>query len=656
VADQDPTPLDQAADVETTSSATAAAVATALGEKNLSPEAADFLRKQSRLLDLQMEGLAEDRRLQHRHLALRYFGDRLRIGLQLIAIAFGLITLIGFGALVWQAHEDHGLIVEAFSVPPDLTQQGLTGQVVAARVLDKLQAMQEATVTPLAAATVENTWSADAKVEIPTVGVSLDELQRLLRQWFGHVSRVTGEVFHTPDGLAINVRYAGKLAQTFSGPAPNFDALTQKAAEAVYQSSLPTRFAQYLAQNGRSPEALEVLKDVTDHGSDEDRGYGFFVWGWIDWIQNGDVASAQKHWLQAFALKSGRSGAVTFLVNAAQLLGHDEEAYAYALRYEDTFRLVRARVAPDVVAPIEEMNSGDRAYREASYLEAASYNANIKYPGATAVWNRGFRGEAASAYALDHDPKAARAIGATLDPGDDPSFLVEDAYGGVNAAPGYDVAVALDDWPTALAIAQADDAYAEAQKGQKKLFSLLQQISIHSMEALAMAKTGDVAGAEALVATTPTDCYPCLRVRGQIAAIKGDWVSSDRWFAEAAKQAPSLPQAPAEWGRARLLRGDADGAIAMFDLAHQKGSRFADPLEGWGEALMRKGDYAGAVAKFSEADQDAPHWGRNHMMWGEALAKLGRGADAKAQYQAAAGTDLSFADRATLTGLLGTAP
>ncbi len=49
----------------------------------------------------------------------------------------------------------------------------------------------------------------------------------------------------------------------------------------------------------------------------------------------------------------------------------------------------------------------------------------------------------------------------------------------------------------------------------------------------------------------------------------------------AARQAPSLPFAEAEWGAALLAKGDADGAIAKETLANQKGPHFADPLEVW---------------------------------------------------------------------------
>jgi len=63
----------------------------------------------------------------------------------------------------------------------------------------------------------------------------------------------------------------------------------------------------------------------------------------------------------------------------------------------------------------------------------------------------------------------------------------------------------------------------------------------------------------------------------------------------------------ARWGQSLLERGDADGAIAKFTLANQKGPKFADPLEGWGEALIAKKQPDQALAKFTEADKYAPN-------------------------------------------------
>jgi tetratricopeptide (TPR) repeat protein len=203
-------------------------------------------------------------------------------------------------------------------------------------------------------------------------------------------------------------------------------------------------------------------------------------------------------------------------------------------------------------------------------------------------------------------------------------------------------------WDQALADVRAFDAVLEAEKAKKPVYGLMQQVLSWPLEALALAHTGDVAAAQALIGRTPLDCYPCLRVRGQVAAQARDWPAAERWFAEAVRQAPSPPLAYAEWGRMRLDKGDPDGAIAVLRIAELKGPRFADPAQIWGEALMAKGDYAGASKKFGEAAKLAPNWGRNHMKAGEALAKLGQTEAARAQLRTASSLDQTLAERAEL--------
>jgi Flp pilus assembly protein TadD len=67
-----------------------------------------------------------------------------------------------------------------------------------------------------------------------------------------------------------------------------------------------------------------------------------------------------------------------------------------------------------------------------------------------------------------------------------------------------------------------------------------------------------------------------------------------------------------------LDRGDLDGAIGKFELAHAKAPNFADVPELWGEALMKKGDASGAASKFRQAAKAAPHWTRNQQMLAKA--------------------------------------
>jgi tetratricopeptide (TPR) repeat protein len=166
--------------------------------------------------------------------------------------------------------------------------------------------------------------------------------------------------------------------------------------------------------------------------------------------------------------------------------------------------------------------------------------------------------------------------------------------------------------------------------------------------AFAHAHTGDFAGAQALIAPSPSDCDDCGIARGQIAELEGLHAQADAWFAQVEKAEPSIPFADTAWGQALVTRGKPDDAIAKFTLANQKGPHFADPLEGWGEALMKQNRSDRALAKFAEAEKYAPDGGRLHLKWGEALVYAGKAGEAKLQFARAALLDLTPADKAEL--------
>ena len=68
--------------------------------------------------------------------------------------------------------------------------------------------------------------------------------------------------------------------------------------------------------------------------------------------------------------------------------------------------------------------------------------------------------------------------------------------------------------------------------------------------------------------------------------------------------------------------------------------------------VLRNDEIRAAIRKFKEAEKCAPKWGRNYPLWGDALAKLGKADKAREQWRAAAGMDLSAADRARVSVLL----
>ena len=229
-----------------------AAVSIALDQRSspgtaaVDAEAAAFLRDQRHLINLQAEHLHEQRELQLTHLRVRRWKDRLSLWLQGLAVLAGVVIAVGFVEMAWRAHEDHGLLIDAFSVPPELSADGLSGSVVAQRFLDKFNALQTETESDRPAATFQNNWGDDIKVEIPETGLRLGEVEKLLRNRLGNVSHVTGDVYKTSTGIAVTARLGDTPPRTFAGSPADLDLLLQQAAESVYRFSQPYRFSVYL--------------------------------------------------------------------------------------------------------------------------------------------------------------------------------------------------------------------------------------------------------------------------------------------------------------------------------------------------------------------------------------------------------------------------
>ena len=628
--------------------ASPAATALALGRtgkggKALDIEATAFLRDQRRLINLQTEHLHEQRELQISHLRWRRFSDRMKATLQVMTAAVGLAVVAVVAAMAWSAHEDHGLVVEAFSTPPDMAQRGLTGQVAATKLLDRLRDLQAASPSTRAQDSFANDWGDDIKVEIPETGVSIGELDRYLRQALGHETHISGEIARTADGLEVSVRVGGEAGVSFSGKEADLDQLMVRAADAVYRQTQPYRYGLYLTDQNRFDEAKAIFADLATSGSPRERAWALLPLGTVFEFE-GSPGQALATWRRGLDLDPDNAVTQGNVATVEHALGRDAQALAGYLR---AVRILKSHdnlgLNPLRAEGVRLRHAGDAEQLLGDFTTARSnYAAAIAFPASRAMGV--VPAAAAESAALQHDASAARRdLDGPLPP---PMSGLNQGKGASILRAQVLVDVALDDWSQATvdidraATFAADKPYVTALIGQRFL---------QPWRAYAEAKTGDVASAQALIAATPLDCYPCLRLRGRIAAEAANWPDTDRWFVEAVRQAPMIPMAYSEWGEVLLAKGDVDGAIAKLTLAHEKGPRFADPLELWGEALMRKGDFAGAAAKFAEADKDAPRWGRNHLRWGEALAKLGKSDEAKAQWRAAAGMDLSVADRAELT-------
>jgi tetratricopeptide (TPR) repeat protein len=164
------------------------------------------------------------------------------------------------------------------------------------------------------------------------------------------------------------------------------------------------------------------------------------------------------------------------------------------------------------------------------------------------------------------------------------------------------IAFYAGDWRAVIDIASPLEA------DSKTYVRAWQEVQVRPLRAVAMARLGDFVGAEALIAWMPLDCDLCLRARGQVAALKGDWPAADAWFSTVAARSPSVPFAYADWGEALVAKGDLESAIDKFKRANAISPHFADPLKDWGDALARQGRWREALEKYSQGLTYAPTW------------------------------------------------
>jgi hypothetical protein len=608
-----------------------AAMTLALGSASRS-EADAFLREQRALAAIQKHHLHE----QITHLDLGIWEKRLGIALRLATLVVGIAFASALSLMVWDAAHAKGLIVEPFSMPPELAAKGVTGQTVASQLLSNLSNLQGRTASVRTPSSYVNNWGNDFKVEIPETGISIAELTRFLRDWLGHETHITGSVTQTDSGLTVTAYVGSDMVPAVSGDAAGLDALVRKLSEEIYSSTQPYRYAIFVLSPGHQAEAQPALEALAANGTAQDRFWAnnglttLYAWFW-QWDK---YAAAVRN---ARALRPDSFVPDYFSAEIEPYLQHDEAALAAAKA------LAANRGDPDVSeenrSKLQQIGVATVALLQGDYGTAADTCGRIALLPQI-VGSQGLcRALLLSALARAHDAEGLRA--AIADMAAIPTFpaaLLSTLNALGQAQMGHGAMLLAQ--PPLLEKPALDQAFS---------FSLdLNPRAVLPYLALARLESGDLKGAQAAIDSMPADCALCLRLRGRLAAREGNWNGAAYWFERAAKDAPSTPFPFTDWGRTLLERGDADGAIAKFAAANKLGPKFADPLEYWGEALMAKSQSHLALAKFAEAEKFAPNWGRLHLKWGEALFYAGKKEEARAQLARAAGLDLTPTEKAEL--------
>jgi tetratricopeptide (TPR) repeat protein len=559
-----------------------------------------------------------------------------------------LAAVLGLGAMAWRASGADGVIVRRFTAPAAFEEAGLGGEVLATRFMDRINAHQEASRgTALQSATGFSGSQGDAvTLAIPQTGISLADLDAVLRQWLGRETAITGNVSQMGETVVVTVRYGAQTPVRVTGPVTELEAMIERAADGVYAQADPIRavFVQPPTPEGSAArEAL--LQRLRTRGSTA---------GADGWSLSASVSRDPRQALRYAAVSVRRNpdfpmGHQEF-ANASMSLGLDEAALqamrrarramdgARGLRWNEfSYEMVRLNQE----AQIAQL-TGDFAAAARLAQRRMEIGASLGRAGSPVHVRWLASGHEIEAAQRELDTAALRGA---------PDALLPYLQAHTWAAAGR-VTEALPMFARAMSALDEGDAEARAAGLSQSSLSRYFRLCLTADYALALARAGQFGAAEATIGPTPTNCYPCLRARAGIAELRRDTGGADRWFAAALRTAPSLPFAEAEWAAVRLARGEPADAARLASAAHAKAPRFADALEVWGEALLAQGDAEGAAQNFAKAAKLTPRWGRLHLKWGEALAAQGKAEQAQAKWRAAAGMDLTVAERERVDSLL----
>jgi len=603
--DEDEKPEVEASEALGSSDAFAAAVAARLSasDPEVARDTSAFLRDQSELLKVQKKHLEEEHsarlqflRGQAREVDIRRFGLRLRVAFQLFIALVATVIGIGAAIIIRDAVHSRSVVIDPFEVAPNIAAHVPSGKIVATGLLDVLTQIQAANRSSAEHRALSNAWTNEITIEVPETGISVGQLERVLKTRFGHDQHIDGDLVQTEKGgLALTVRGTGILPKTFTDEARNLDKLLTQAGEYIYGQSQPGLWAAYLS-NERLDEAISFSQVAYTTVDPSERPYLLNAWANALSAKGAEGAyrEALPLYREAVRLKPDYWVGYNNIMSALNGLGDEEGVVRVGEEMMKAAGGRPGRASEDMYGNYDQEVWDLPTERASSIADMESHGG----VGATTPQSGAENLSVAQNEVQMHDVEAAalRLKTTPVEEKNVPDVAAAAMARALLAEEAGDLKVAAQEW----------DAYTVAYANPT--VSTLNPPNI-CFAALTYEKTGQPAKADAALNTvgehTFVDCY---RFRGDLLDLRGDWVGAQAWYAKAVKLAPSIPSGYYSWGLALAKHGNLDAAAAKLKDANQKGPHWADPLKAWGDVLAKQGKIKDALAKYDEALKYAPNW------------------------------------------------
>ena len=490
------------------------------------------------------------------------------------------------------------MIVEPFHVPASLEARGLDGTTIANRLTDRFAVMRDLSDSSRAEDSYANGGDSDIKIAIPNTGVSVGDVWRYLREWLGHDRTIGGDVTMVGDQVEITARISGGNGESFraalADPTPAIDA----AAASIFKQTQPYRYALVIFHTKGPEAAIPLLRDIAEQGSDVRERQ----WGYVGWTTTlnvlGRLDEAALRARQGIALDPSFGKVYSNLSDAYSLIGRSEAQLA-ANREVVELLLTPAQSQLSPTGFGHTRDSGKAVIDELLRDDQVQL-AVLQHQGTLPEYNGNSRNARMHTLVLlsrlGEIQRAAQSL---------PLLPFNDSEFGAQAW-GVAAEFAMETGRTAKPPAMMERGFAAA--GPLPTGMTLADVAPPTMARYAelLVAAGRVGDAAKAIAPTRLDCYPCLVARGEVAAAQRDLPAATRWFAEAARQGPSLPQADYQWGRMLAAYDNGAAALAHFAVATKRAPGWWQPPYAAGRLLIAAHRFAEARTQLEKAHAAAP--------------------------------------------------
>lgn len=569
-----------------------------LADAASSPQATAEANDQDSLEALQKRQLKDEHQLRIDYLRgqteitrLQRISQRLRIASQALFALLACLIGVSVLALLVEAIRSRAIVIREFNTPSQLADSGLSGRVVAGYLLDELSLLQASTRSRLEKRKVADAWSNQIELELPATGVSIQDLQNLLRQRLGQDLTVSGDLVQGSGAeLVLTVRGEAIPARSFQGDRNTIRDMTRQAAEYIFAHTQPSLYVASLIAKGRSREAVAFSQRAYPTASDSDRPY--LLNQWANALQNIGRPPEESLYLyrKALELKKDFRNVHHNIMLTTRVMGREQEAWEYGSKHLNLKKGQRINTNELGFGQWNQLTWNLQGWRAGLVDDALQYRGigsgnQLRHPVIALIDTR------------LHDLDSARfhlSLGSGASNDSTIQARTHFVRGRLAALTGQRKQALVE-----------MELFKSAYRKNPTVAAIMP--GYLCWVALAEEEAGFPARAE-LTLRQAGRYVDCLRFRGDILDRRGDWAGAQQAYAEAVRIAPDLPAGYYSWGAALLRRGHHQAAMEKLAAAVSRGPGWADPLKAWGDCLASQGRWEDAIEKYQSAARLAPGW------------------------------------------------